>query len=552
MTYVITHGCCSDGSCIPVCPVQCIRPRPGDPDFTTAEQLYIDPVTCIDCGACMDECPVNAIHSEWDVPDELSEYLEVNASYFATSPIEESSPQDPPRRRLPEDRPDLSVAIVGTGPAGCYASSALADIKGVSVTLFERLPTPFGLVRAGVAPDHDNTKQISKRFGSMLSRPNVTCYFNVEVGRDITMDEILEHHNAVIWAVGASDDRTLGIPGEDLKGSVSAREFVAWYNGHPDFAGREFDLSGERAVVIGNGNVALDVARILARPAAALARTEIADPALEQLGKSSIGEVVVTARRGPEHAAYSSGELSGLLHTDGLAVLAVREEVEHLVGSSDRAAAMVLEAADRKPDGRERSVTLRFGLIPESLEGTVRVEGVMFRRPDGTRESMQATLVIRAIGYRGRVLDGLPFDGVTATVVNEAGRVIDPDTGDAVLGNYCTGWFKRGATGMIGTNKADSAETVDALLQDFASGRLSPPIRAAEELDELLRSRQPDVVDKAAWARLDQAERARGRQGKRPRQKFITVSEMLDAIRAADSLGHVQSKREPSSHRDCP
>ncbi len=202
MTYVITHGCCSDASCIPVCPVQCIRPRPGDPDFTTAEQLYIDPATCIDCGACMDECPVSAIHPEWDLPDELSEYLAVNADYYVDNPIVESSPVEPPRHTLPADRPELRVAIVGTGPAGCYAAAALTDVKGVSVTLFERLPTPFGLVRAGVAPDHAETKQITRRFSAMMARPAVTCYFNVEIGRHINLEELLEHHHAVIWLSG--------------------------------------------------------------------------------------------------------------------------------------------------------------------------------------------------------------------------------------------------------------------------------------------------------------------------------------------------------------
>ncbi|MYU11083.1 FAD-dependent oxidoreductase [Streptomyces sp. SID8361] len=531
MTYVITHGCCGDGSCIPVCPVQCIRPRPGDPDFTSTEQLYIDPATCIDCGACMDECPVNAIHSEWDLPDELGEYLAVNAAHFAQNPVEESSPVKQPRRVLPTENPELRVAIIGTGPAGCYAASALTDIKGVGVTMFERLPTPFGLVRAGVAPDHAGTKQISKRFGAVLARPSVTCYFNVEVGRDITVDEILEHHHAVIWAVGAGDDRGLGVPGEDLAGSVSAREFVGWYNGHPDFADRDFDFSGKRAVIIGNGNVALDAARILARPVDALASTDIADHALARLATSQISDVVVTARRGPEHAAFTSGELSGLVHTEDIAVRTVGEELTGLDGT-DRASRILLEAAGQAGSDN-RSITFRFGLTPEAFKGLGHVESVIFRRPDGTRETMEATLVIRAIGHRGREVAGLPFDEARGTVVNDGGRIIDPGTGDAVVGNYCTGWFKRGATGMIGTNKADSEETVETLLSDFTAGALQDPTGDADVLDKLVRERQPDVVGKDAWARIDQAERARGRQARRPRQKFISVTEMLEAGRAA-------------------
>jgi ferredoxin--NADP+ reductase len=288
MTFVITSGCCNDSSCIPVCPVQCIRPRPGDPDFLSTEQLYIDPATCIDCGACMDECPVNAIHSEWDLPETLSDYLDINARYFETTPIVESSPPDPIRRRLPADKPNLAVAIVGTGPAGCYAAAELSEIPGVTVSVFDRLPTPFGLVRSGVAPDHSNTKLITKRFGAVLNRPNVTCFFNVEVGRDVTVDELLQHHHAVIWAGGASDDRRLGIDGEDLSGCMSAREFVAWYNGHPDYAEKSISLDTDRAVVIGNGNVALDVARVLAQPASALERTDISDVALDTLRTSQV------------------------------------------------------------------------------------------------------------------------------------------------------------------------------------------------------------------------------------------------------------------------
>ncbi|ABM10370.1 FAD-dependent oxidoreductase [Paenarthrobacter aurescens] len=531
MTYVITHGCCSDASCIPVCPVQCIRPRPGDPDFTTAEQLYIDPATCIDCGACMDECPVSAIHPEWDLPDELSEYLAVNADYYVDNPIVESSPVEPPRHTLPADRPELRVAIVGTGPAGCYAAAALTDVKGVSVTLFERLPTPFGLVRAGVAPDHAETKQITRRFSAMMARPAVTCYFNVEIGRHINLEELLEHHHAVIWAVGASDDRKLGVPGEDLPGIVSGREFVAWYNGHPDVADRQFDFSGERAIVIGNGNVALDVARILARPADALARTEISDHALEALMGSELEQVMVTARRGPEHAAFTSGEFSSLIHTDDVAVRAEGSEVGH-GDPRDRAVRLLQEVAERPP-APGRTVMFRFGLTPEAFEGTDRVESVTFRRQDGTAEMVQASLVVRAIGYRGREIDGLPFDLSRGTTFHESGRILT-GSGAPLSGHYCTGWFKRGATGMIGTNKVDSTETVESLLNDFERGTLQEPTASADVLDKVVRERQPDVVDKDGWARIDQAERALGRQARRPRQKFISVDQLLEASRAAN------------------
>lgn len=531
MTFVITQGCCNDASCIAVCPVQCIRPRPGDPDFITAEQLYIDPATCIDCGACQDECPVSAIHPEWDLPEELDDFLAINADYFLTNPIEVSSPPDPVRRTLPTERPDLSVAIVGTGPAGCYAAMELSDIRGVTVSMFDRLPTPFGLVRAGVAPDHTNTKQISKRFGGLFSRPNVRAFLNVDVGSDVSIGELLEHHHAVIWAAGASDDRKLGVPGEDLPGSVSARELVAWYNGHPDFSGQTFDLSSKRVVVVGNGNVALDVARMLAQPVEALHRTETADHAIEALSESSVEEVVVTARRGPEFAAYTTGEMMGLCLVEGLTVSALGDEVAEAMASSPRVARLLEPVVDREASGTDRSITFRYGMVPVAINGAEKVESVTFRRPDGSMEEVSTGLVVRAIGYRGRAVDGLPFDEQAGTVPNVAGSVHDPDSGESLQGLYCSGWIKRGANGVIGTNKVDSAETVDSLLHDFVAGRLEGPEHGVEDLTALIHERQPDVVTSDGWQRIDQAERKAGRRARRPRSKLVTIEELLAASR---------------------
>ncbi|MBQ0850747.1 FAD-dependent oxidoreductase [Streptomyces sp. BH-SS-21] len=538
MTFVINQGCCKDSSCIPVCPVQCIRPRPGDPDFTTAEQLYIDPATCIDCGACMDECPVNAIDSEFDLSEESADYLDINAEYFAANPIAESLPPDLVYRKLPAGRAELSVAIVGSGPAACYAAGELSDIKGVTVSMFERLPTPFGLVRAGVAPDHPRTKQIANRFGSVLARPGVHCFFNTEVGRDISIDELLEHHHAVLWAGGADDDRRLGIPGEELPGCFSAREFVAWYNGHPDFTGHRFDLTGRRAVVLGNGNVALDAARVLARPVGALEPTDIAPHAVELLGASRIEDVVVAARRGPEHAAYSTGELLALDSTEGVALRAVPGEADSLAGRTDRQAAVVqaavVRAAGRESggaDGGERTITLRYGLTPVSVNGDGAVESVTFRRADGSTETIETSFVLRAVGYRGRSVAGLPFDDVTGTLPHRSGAVYDPESGMPVVGVYCAGWIKRGANGMIGSNRTDSAETVEALLDDLAGGRLTDPVHDVEHLAQLVSERNPDVVDKHAWTRIDQAERRLGREAGRARVKLVSVAELLAASR---------------------
>jgi ferredoxin--NADP+ reductase len=539
VTFVITHGCCNDSSCVQVCPVQCIRPRPGDPDFTTTEQLYIDPATCIDCGACVSECPVDAIHPEWELPEHLSDYLKINESYFETSPIEESQPPDLIRRRLPVGRSRLAVAVavVGSGPAGCYATAELSAVAGVTVSVFDRLPTPFGLIRAGVAPDHPDTKLISSRFGSVLARPNVSCFLNVEVGRDVSLDELLEQHHAVVWAGGAGDDRRLGVAGEDLPGCVSAREFVAWYNGHPDVADREFNLSGQRAVIIGNGNIALDVARIMAQSAEALATTDMADHAIEALRGSAISDVVVvTGRRGPEHAAYSAGELSALEHLEEVALLATADEVAHVTGSRDRKNAVAAAAGKRQPEPGQRTITLRYGLRPESINGTDAVESVTFRRTDGTVDTIETSLVVRAIGYRGRPVKGSPFDDVTGTLPHTAGSVCDPATGDSVVGVYCSGWIKRGATGMIGTNKTDSAETVDTILHDFAAGRLPEPQHRMEELEQLVASRRPDVVDKHAWARIDQSEQRAGRPLGRPRKKLVRVSDLVAMSRPASLI----------------
>ena len=531
MTFVITPGCCNDASCVAVCPVQCIRPRPGDPDFLSAEQLYIDPATCIDCQACMDACPIDAVHSDYDMPDGYGDLLAINAEYFLDNPIAESGLPPHVRVRLPESRPELRVAVVGTGPAACYAVEALAAVKGVRVSVLERLPTPFGLVRAGVAPDHSGTKRITTRFQRALGHASVECHFNVTVGKDVSVADVLEHHHAVIWAAGASSDRRLGIPGEELPGSRSAREFVAWYNGDPDHATDTYDLSGDRVVVIGNGNVALDVARSLLNPEGVRAASDMADAAQEALRNSAISEVCIVARRGPQHAAYTTGELEALARIPDVDLVADPSEVADLVGVSDRCRLILEAAAGRQPVAGRRRAVLRFGLTPQSIEGAVRVKGVTFRRVDGEEERIDAHLVLRAVGYRGAATPGLPFEETTGRIPNDLGRVVDVATGRAVPGLYCSGWIKRGATGVIGTNKVDAEEAVSGLLHDFASGELPDPASTPKEFSDLVRQRQPDVVDYAGWCRIDAAERARGRDASRSRVKFVSVEDLLAASR---------------------
>ena len=532
MTFVITPGCCNDASCVAVCPVQCIRPRPGDPDFLSAEQLYIDPATCIDCQACMDACPIDAVHSDYDMPEGYGDLLAINAEYFQDNPIAESGLPPHVRVRLPESRPELRVAVVGTGPAACYAVEALVAVKGVSVSVLERLPTPFGLVRAGVAPDHSRTKRITTRFQRALGHASVQCHFNVTVGKDVSVAELLEHHHAVIWAAGASSDRRLGIPGEELPGSHSAREFVAWYNGHPDHATDTHDLSGDRVIVIGNGNVALDVARSLLNPEGVRGASDMAEAALEALRDCAVSEVCIVARRGPEHAAYTTGELEALARIPDVDLVADASEVGDLVGVSDRRRLILKAAAGRQPVAGRRRAVLRFGLTPQSIDGSARVEGVTFRRGvDGGEERIDAHLVLRAVGYRGEATPGLPFDEVTGRIPNVDGRVTDADAGETLAGLYCSGWIKRGATGVIGTNKVDAEETVASLLHDFSSGELVDPALTHDDFSDLVRQRQPDVVDYAGWCRIDAAERARGREANRSRVKFVSVEELLAASR---------------------
>ncbi|MFI9401588.1 FAD-dependent oxidoreductase [Nocardia sp. NPDC052316] len=555
MAYVITQRCCNDASCVSECPVDCIRPTPDQPEFATTEMLYIDPDTCIDCGACVDACPVEAIFSEDDLTASLARYREINAAYFERHPLESNFDPIVTPPRPPKELGTLRVAIVGAGPAACYAADELLRRADVEIEMFDRVPTPWGLVRAGVAPDHPGTKTVSSLFESAFRRETLQYYLNVEVGTHISHEELLRHHHAVIYAVGASTDRKLGVPGEDLPGSHSATEFVAWYNGHPDFADREFDLSGERAVIVGNGNVALDVARVLTVDPDELAKTDIADHALDALRRSNIREVVVLGRRGPLQAAYTSSEFLALAHLQGIDVivdesdLALDHASQALLDDPQVEPSLKLkytlaeEYAGGRRDPSHKRIVFRYLASPTALVGTEQVEAIEFAhnelfeengqltaRQTERTERMDASLVLRSIGYRGAAVADVPFDERRGVMPNEHGRVLGAD-GTPLTGVYASGWIKRGARGVIGSNRIDAEETVENLISDFTSGKLAAPEADRAALKALLGQRQSDLVDREGWRAIDQAERAAGKSAGRPRVKFTTREDLLKAAR---------------------
>jgi ferredoxin--NADP+ reductase len=486
----------------------------------------------------------------------------------------------------------VRIAVIGAGPAGFYAAGhLLKDSAGrIEVDMLERLPTPWGLVRSGVAPDHPKIKSVTRVYEKTAAHPRFRYFGNVELGRHVTREELCSHYHALVYATGSPADRPLGIPGEDLPGSWAATDFVGWYNGHPDHPDLEFDLACERAVVIGNGNVALDVARMLLVPHEHLARTDIADHALHALQHSAIREVVVAGRRGPAQAAFTNPELLELEELTGAEVVVDPAELDRALavpdpttgrtaevnvrilrdyaargggdgsatageatgaGGREAAAAATGQTAGAGGGdaevpaagvGARRRIVLRFLLSPLELlpgedgrVGAVRLvrnelvtapDGRLRAEPTGESETIPAGLVLRAIGYRGVALPGVPFDERGAVIHNERGRVLGPE--GPLRGEYAVGWIKRGPTGVIGTNKKDAQETVDAIFEDLAAGLLpEPPAPDPEELLQTLRARQPELVTYAGWSEIDRHERSRGEPAGRPRVKLTRIEELL-------------------------
>ncbi|MEZ5123001.1 MAG: FAD-dependent oxidoreductase [Solirubrobacterales bacterium] len=455
----------------------------------------------------------------------------------------------------------LRVAIVGSGPAGFYAAGQLlsAPDATVEVDLYDRLATPWGLVRAGVAPDHPKIKSVTRVYEKTAAKPGFRYVGNVEIGTDLSHDELAAAYHAVLYAVGAPTDRRLGIPGEDLPGSHAATEFVAWYNGHPDYADREFDLTARRAVVVGNGNVALDVARMLALTTEELAVTDTADHAIEALRRSQVEEIVVLGRRGPAQAAYTNPELRELAELVAADVIVDPAEVEldehsRAFLASDAADVTVRQNVEivsgfarTPPAGKPKRVVLRFLASPVEIYGSDRVEGVrvvrneitpeLRARPTGATEDIECQLVLRSIGYRGTPIPGVPFDEARATIHNTGGRVTREGTDEPVAGVYTAGWIKRGPSGVIGTNKKCAQETVTNLLADHAAGALPEPSAAPDELLAVLEERGVEVVDYAGWELIDAHERGLGEPHGRPRVKLVRRAEHLLHAAAAKARG---------------
>jgi ferredoxin--NADP+ reductase len=462
----------------------------------------------------------------------------------------------PDRMQIGDAARPLRVAIIGSGPSGFYAAEHLqAAGLAVEIDMYDRLPTPFGLVRGGVAPDHDKIKSVTRIYDKIAGQDSFRFFGNVEFGRDVDHDDLRDLYHAVIYATGSRKARRLGIPGEDLVGSHPAPAFVGWYNGHPDFVRWSFDLSSERAIVVGVGNVAMDVARILAQSPEALARTDIAGHALDALRASKIRHVLVLGRRGPAQSAFTPKELKELGALEGVDIVVDPAELvldpasKAELATSDRARKNLehLAAYAARPrSGAERVIEFRFLRSPVEILGTGSVTGVRLAKntlveggegslrtkATGETEEIDCGLILRAVGYLGAALPGVPFDASAGVIPNDAGRITDRD--EQVIGEYVAGWIKRGPTGIIGTNKPDAAETVESLIADAKAGRVWEPSAASRaEAEARLWHNRPAHTTYADWQLLDELEKRRGEEVGATRRKFTRVSDMLDALAEA-------------------
>lgn len=455
----------------------------------------------------------------------------------------------------------LRVAIIGSGPSGFYAADALEKQKDfdVQIDMFERLPTPHGLVRGGVAPDHQKIKRVTKLYDRIASKDNFRYFGNVEYGSDISHADLEAHYHAVIYAVGAQTDKSLGIPGEDLPGSRAATEFVAWYNAHPDYRDLEFNLDAEAVAVIGVGNVAMDVARMLAHSRNELLETDVADYALEALTASNVKRIYVIGRRGPAQAAFTNPEIKELGELEETDIIVTPEEAalddlsQAYIDGADadpkdvKNVAILQSYAERGPEGKPKQIIMKFLASPVEIIGDGKVEaiklvknqlylnerGVLRPRATEQAETIPVQLVFRSVGYRGVPLPGVPFYDKWGVIPNNEGRVTLEMNGDEqVAGEYVVGWIKRGPSGVIGTNKPDSLETVNKLLEDAKEGKLFTPTAISDDaIIQLLQERGIEYITYDDWLALDQFEQALGAEQGRPRIKFSRVEAMLEQVK---------------------
>lgn len=559
MAYVVTQACIGKKhtSCVDVCPVDAFRDGP--------EMLFIDPDICIDCNACLTACPEQAIFPTSAVPNAMRNFIAINAEKSQTYPvIRESIGRDV--ATSPMVTFGGRFAVVGSGPSGFYAAEELLkQMPSSQVDMFERLPTPFGLVRYGVAPDHPRIKSVSSGFERIAQNPRFRFFGNVEIGRDLLRADLLQNYTSVIYATGGSRSRELAIPGADLPNTFGSSAFIGWYNGHPDHADLAVDLSAQTAVVIGIGNVALDIARMLVLDPKQLAKTDMADEALAKFKISSVDEVVLMARRGPAQAAFTPKELEqlmGITHLDLLVDPADLELDEKAAAQlalpefgESRQNIKLLQEISRRPlprvaqAGRKR-IRFMFFHSPLSIESDIPglkslravrnaitrdAMGRISAEPSERTVTIKAGLIVHAIGYQGNVVGDVPFDAKRGVFLNQLGRVGATHRQVAESREYAAGWIKRGASGVIGSNKQCASDTVAQLLADLPGIGGAAPVAGGHDIANVLSERGVEAINFSDWRLLDDHELEQGRLQGRARLKISVVGRMLEIIRSARS-----------------
>ena len=560
MAYVVTQSCIGNKhtSCVDVCPVEAFREAP--------EMLFIDPDVCIDCNACVSACPEGAIFPRSMVPDDQQNFITLNAEGAKTHPVIRQSLQTGQQSASPLANVSSRFAIIGSGPSGFYAAEALMkQLPGAQVDMFERLPTPFGLVRYGVAPDHPRIKSVTSSFERIAESERFRFFGNVQIGRDLSSAELRQHYHGVIYATGGSQSRPLNLPGADSGNIFGSSNFVGWYNGHPDEADLAPDLSGTTAVIIGIGNVALDIARLLVLPHAQLSKTDIADHALQALANSGVDEVCLLARRGPAQAAFTPKELEQLMAIPGLQLRvdaadlelddATARQLEQPEFAEARQNLSLLREIAARPLSAGKRIRFMFYTSPAAFTAAggqvtevevqrnelVRdAQGALVARPADQSSRITASLVVHAIGYQGSAIDELPFDLGRGVMQHEQGRI----QGHADSRDYVAGWIKRGASGVIGSNRQCATESVQRLLADLGN---SLPERGGD-ISELLSARDVQSVSMADWQLLDQHEQTRGRIEGRVRSKVVKIADMLSVIRDARAHEEEQTRLPVKTH----